>query len=80
VDSVSHQAKEVKKNTVLFYAWNCRASYQKTLLLDSEACSVNLPMNKQMGYEVESWLKHYATSQTVAGSRPDEVNEFFQFT
>jgi hypothetical protein len=22
-------------------------------------------------------LRHYATSQKVAGSRPDEVNEFF---
>jgi hypothetical protein len=26
------------------------------------------------------WLRHYATSRKVAGSRPDEVNEFFQFT
>jgi hypothetical protein len=23
------------------------------------------------------WLRHYATSREVAGSRPDEVNEFF---
>lgn len=27
-----------------------------------------------------SWLKHYATSRKAAGSRPDEVNAFFQFT
>jgi hypothetical protein len=26
------------------------------------------------------WLKHYATSQKAMNSRPDEVNEFFQFT
>jgi hypothetical protein len=26
-----------------------------------------------------SWLRHYATSQKVVGSSPDEVN-FFQFT
>jgi hypothetical protein len=25
-------------------------------------------------------LRHYATSRKVAGSRPDEVNEFLQFT
>jgi hypothetical protein len=23
------------------------------------------------------WLRHYATSQWVAGLRPDEVNEFY---
>jgi hypothetical protein len=28
---------------------------------------------------VEYWLRHYATSRKVAGSRSDEVNEFFQF-
>jgi hypothetical protein len=26
------------------------------------------------GHTVASWLRHYATSQKVAGSRPDEVN------
>jgi hypothetical protein len=26
------------------------------------------------------WLRHYATSRKVVGSRPDEANEFFQFT
>jgi hypothetical protein len=25
---------------------------------------------------VAQWLKHYATSRKVAGSRPDEVNTF----
>jgi hypothetical protein len=29
-----------------------------------------------MGPEVAYWLKHYATSPKVAGSRPNEVNEF----
>jgi hypothetical protein len=29
------------------------------------------------GYAVEKRLRHYATSREVAGSRPDEVNEFF---
>jgi hypothetical protein len=24
--------------------------------------------------------RHYATSRKVAGSRPDEANEYFQFT
>jgi hypothetical protein len=24
------------------------------------------------------WLRHYATSRRVAGTRPDEVNELFQ--
>jgi hypothetical protein len=26
------------------------------------------------------WLRQYATSRKVAGSRPDEVNDFLQFT
>jgi hypothetical protein len=28
-------------------------------------------------HELELWLRHYATSRKVAGSRPDEVNAFF---
>jgi hypothetical protein len=28
-------------------------------------------------HAVAQWLKHYATSQKVAGSRTDEVNKFF---
>jgi hypothetical protein len=31
-------------------------------------------------YFYPRWLRHYATSRKVAGSRPDEINEFFQFT
>jgi hypothetical protein len=31
------------------------------------------------GHVVALWLRYYATSQKVTGSRPDEVNEFFQF-
>jgi hypothetical protein len=27
-----------------------------------------------------SWLRHYATSRKVAGSIPDEIIGFFQFT
>jgi hypothetical protein len=29
------------------------------------------------GHAVAQWLRHYATSRKVAGSRPDEVNESF---
>jgi hypothetical protein len=32
------------------------------------------------GQAVAEWLRHYATSRKVAGSIPDEVNEFFKFT
>jgi hypothetical protein len=32
------------------------------------------------GHAVAYWLKHCATSWKVACSRPDEMNEFFQFT
>jgi hypothetical protein len=31
-------------------------------------------------HAVVQYLRRYATSRKVAGSRPDEVNEFFQFT
>jgi hypothetical protein len=31
----------------------------------------------RMGHAVALWLKHYAKSRKVAGSKPDEVNEFF---
>jgi hypothetical protein len=34
---------------------------------------------KAGGHGVVLWLRHYATSQKVAASKPDEVNEFFQF-
>jgi hypothetical protein len=38
-----------------------------------------------MKYAIEmegarGWLKHNATSRKVAGSIPDEVNGYFQFT
>jgi hypothetical protein len=33
-----------------------------------------------MGHAIAYWLRHYATNRKVAGLRPDEVNEFFQFT
>jgi hypothetical protein len=32
------------------------------------------------GQAVAYWLRHYATSRKVEGSRPVEVNEFLQFT
>jgi hypothetical protein len=42
-----------------------------------EKCTVSqIPKN----LDAHTWLRKYATSQTVAGSRPNEVNEFFQFT
>jgi hypothetical protein len=45
--------------------------------MDEEKC----PMKTQyilfiLGYAVALWLRHYVTSRKVAGSRPDEVNEF----
>jgi hypothetical protein len=33
-----------------------------------------------LGHVVAKWLRHYATSLKITGSRPYEVNEFFQFT
>jgi hypothetical protein len=32
------------------------------------------------GHAVAQWLSCYVTSREVADSRPDEVNDFFQFT
>jgi hypothetical protein len=32
------------------------------------------------GHAVAQWLMRYATSQGVAGSRPVEVDDFYQFT
>jgi hypothetical protein len=32
---------------------------------------------KNSVYPEHSWLRHYATSQTAAGSIPDEVTGFF---
>jgi hypothetical protein len=32
------------------------------------------------GHVVAWWLRHCTTSQKVMGSKPDELNEFIQFT
>jgi hypothetical protein len=32
------------------------------------------------GHTVAYWLRRYVTNQRVAGSRPNEVNDFYQFT
>jgi hypothetical protein len=32
------------------------------------------------GHAVAQWLKRYVTHLKVAGSRPDEVNDFYQVT
>jgi hypothetical protein len=32
------------------------------------------------GHAVAQWLRRYVTNRKVAGSRPDEVNVFYQFT
>jgi hypothetical protein len=49
----------------------------------SNLISYNLTLLYRIGlwwrHAVAWWLRHYATSREVAGSRPDEVNEFFQF-
>jgi hypothetical protein len=49
------------------------------VLLDLYECS-SLLRTAGLGHEVACWLRHYATSRKVAGSRPDKLNELFQFT
>jgi hypothetical protein len=34
----------------------------------------------EWGHAIPYWLRHYATRRKVKGSRPEEVNEFFQFS
>jgi hypothetical protein len=34
----------------------------------------------QLEHAVQQWLRHYATSRKVAGSTPDVVKDFYQFT
>jgi hypothetical protein len=34
---------------------------------------------KYLEHAVAQWLRHYATTRKVAGSRSDEVNEFSSF-
>jgi hypothetical protein len=39
----------------------------------------NIPLDEYTKYDaqrlaVEQWLRHYATSRKINGSRPDEVN------
>jgi hypothetical protein len=43
----------------------------------------NAPWRRMEGVGVQMcryWLRHYATIRKVARSRPDEINEFLQFT
>jgi hypothetical protein len=42
----------------------------------------NLQINVMVGrgQAVAKWLSHYATFRKVAGSRPDEISEFYDFT
>jgi hypothetical protein len=45
--------------------------------------AVAISMNYIMfagGQAVAKWLRHYATSQKAAGSKPDDANELYQFT
>jgi hypothetical protein len=42
--------------------------------------SFNVAQRDTGGLAAAQWLRHYATSLKVADSRPDEVNEFFEFT
>jgi hypothetical protein len=47
----------------------------------SVQCTANIWRHwNRVGHAVAKWLRHNATSWKVAGSRRDEVNEFFQFT
>jgi hypothetical protein len=32
-----------------------------------------------MGHAVAKWSKHYVTIRKVAGSKPDDVNAFFDY-
>jgi hypothetical protein len=46
----------------------------------SRYVSFNLKGNVMVGYAVAECLRHYATSGMVAGSRPSQVNDLYQFT
>jgi hypothetical protein len=35
---------------------------------------------KDINFAVAQWLRHYATSRKIAGSRPYQINEVYQFT
>jgi hypothetical protein len=50
-----------------------------TSLFSSEK-NIPFAIKPNGGHAVAYWLRHYVTGRKVAGSRPDEVNEFFQFT
>jgi hypothetical protein len=53
----------------------------RLLLLSCLACyeNVNTVRYSEM-LAVAYWLRHCVTGRKVAGSRPDEVSEFFQLT
>jgi hypothetical protein len=40
----------------------------------------NIKNVSSLGHAVAYWLRRYVTKRKVAGSRPDEVNDFYQFT
>jgi hypothetical protein len=50
------------------------------IIISSSSSRVAVIVVVVVGHAVTQWLGHYATSRKVAGSRPHEANEFFQFT
>jgi hypothetical protein len=46
----------------------------------SETAIIEAVYMINLGHAVAQWLWHYVTSRNAEGSRPDEVNDFLQFT
>jgi hypothetical protein len=57
-----------------------KAYLNKAARISSDYRGLGPSILVQWGTRQCSWLGHYATSRKVAGSRPDQVNELFQFT
>jgi hypothetical protein len=54
-------------------------SRQRAEFLNAKAGTIvllNEYLNQRRGTRYRSWLRHYATSRKVAGSNPDEVDNF----
>jgi hypothetical protein len=79
--------ENIKHTAVIFTCHDCYViSHQKfssshevvvvlTEWLKYKDCATLIPFHVDV-----SWLRRYVTNQKVAGSRPDEVNDFYQFT
>jgi hypothetical protein len=60
-------------------SWYWKENFAAQIGLQNHRINIKVHM-RAMGHAVAWWLKQYATSRKVARSRPDEVNEFSQFT